>query len=519
MPRGFRFYPLLFAAAPILHLQANNSSLSTLGDLLLVVAIAMAAFAVFQVVALVLLRRVGRAELAPPLTLVAAVWFFGFRPVADRLEAGGLERAPLSLFALGLVASAALLYRLGRRPARVEPAGRFFLLTGGLLAAFNAADIARDHILSAKLVGESRVLRQLERPVPGPSDVPGPRRDIYVIIVDQYAGSDILREQFEFDNRPFEDSLRALGFHVPGAVRSNYVHTVLSVPSLLNAAHMTPLEPEVQGVSDPTLVNELIAWSRVADFLTRRGYRYVFFPSKWWHPTRRTRQASVEPRVWTGFDPIRDIGRTELRRVALRTTLVPGRLVNRLTLKWDADHVRRTMIGIAQARRFGRPVFVVAHLISPHPPYSVDGSCRPSLRPTSYPDQVECLNRQLLGLANRLIRSSQAPPVIIIQGDHGSRKLGFHEWDDAGQVPPEAVRERLSTFGAYYLPAGGAAAFGDTVTVVNVLGNVLRHYFGARLPREPDELYMSQPGDPFDFHRVGQDWRVREELVASGAGR
>jgi hypothetical protein len=44
------------------------------------------------------------------------------------------------------------------------------------------------------------------------------------------------------------------------------------------------------------------------------------------------------------------------------------------------------------------------------------------------------------------------------------------------------------------------------VTVVNVMGNVLRHYFGARLPREPDVQYLSLERAPFDFRRVDPAW-------------
>jgi hypothetical protein len=43
-------------------------------------------------------------------------------------------------------------------------------------------------------------------------------------------------------------------------------------------------------------------------------------------------------------------------------------------------------------------------------------------------------------------------------------------------------------------------AFGDTVTVVNVLGNVLRQYFGVDLPRQPDDRYLSLERSPYEFH-------------------
>jgi hypothetical protein len=73
-------------------------------------------------------------------------------------------------------------------------------------------------------------------------------------------------------------------------------------------------------------------------------------------------------------------------------------------------------------------------------------------------------------------------------------------------VPASAAWERFNAFGAYYLPDGGAAAFGDTVTVVNVLGNVLRRYFGAELPLEPNDQYLSVEPAPYRFVRVDPVW-------------
>jgi hypothetical protein len=39
-----------------------------------------------------------------------------------------------------------------------------------------------------------------------------------------------------------------------------------------------------------------------------------------------------------------------------------------------------------------------------------------------------------------------------------------------------------------------------------VLGNVLRHYFRADLPREPDDRYLSVEADPYRFAAVDPTW-------------
>ena len=91
-------------------------------------------------------------------------------------------------------------------------------------------------------------------------------------------------------------SLRALGFYVPRVVRSNYLHTLLSLPSLLNAAHLTALEQEIGAkVKHPRLPNYLLEHARVIQYLQQRGYEYVFFPSDWWHSTRSSPPATLRP--------------------------------------------------------------------------------------------------------------------------------------------------------------------------------------------------------------------------------
>jgi hypothetical protein len=326
----------------------------------------------------------------------------------------------------------------------------------------------------------------------------------------------VLRERFGYDNRPFEDSLRALGFHLPRLVRSNYAHTLLSLPSMLNSAHLAGLERELGPKSKhPALPNYLLEHNRVAPYLEARGYRYVFFPSQWWYSTSGSSVADAEFRPWTGFDLMRAISGGELqRRVGGASVL---RYFNR-DHRWEADHVRRTLGGLAAVPRAGGPVFAFAHILKPHVPYVFDRECRTLGRKKKevddvapYLEQLECVNRLLLDTVHEILRASEVPPIIILQGDHGTQLLRATEYLRAGEVPPAAARERFGAFGAYYLPDGGAAAFGDTVTVVNVLGNVLRHYFGAHLPRAGDQQYISPAAFPYAFRRVDARWLAGDD--------
>jgi hypothetical protein len=507
-------YPFLLAAARILFRADRNAGYYTLGDLLLILLVVLALLGAIYGAAVLLFRRRGKG--VPALvTFIAVLWLFGFDATARALPHLPHHLTYVLLGCAGLVASALSVWWLPRRPARLHTVSVFLSLTGTLVVLRCAFGIALDYRHERELVSRSALARRLAEPIRAAGPIRGPARDVYLIVLDEYANADVLRDGLGFDNRPFVDSLLALGFHVPRSVTSNYTMTLLSLPSLLNAAHVYPVEQDVRpGTTDPTLANHLLAESRVAHFFKSRGYRIVFFPSLWWTSTRGLPAADSTVRVWRDVTPGRALAATDFRRSIREETPVDYLHMDE---PYDGDFIRRTLDAVARLPSVDVPVFAFAHVLSPHWPIVFDEHCR--VRPRSarnrdgvrdYIGQVTCLNGMVLATVTRLIRDSRVPPIILLQGDHGSQFHGFRTADSAETLSATAAWERFGAFGAYYLPDGGAAAFGDTITVVNVLGDVLRHYLGADLRPEPDDHYVSVGAVPYHFVRV------EPRLVASG---
>jgi hypothetical protein len=512
--RAAKAYPFLIALVPILYYAANNPDQYGMWDLAFLLAIMAAACGVVYAIASLVSR--GRAAPGLPafVALLYVAWFFGYRRAAGVLTGDPAHPPHLVLVPLGLLLCAALVWWMRRRQALLDGLGRFLSLMAALVVAYSAFQVGRGWVRGEEMVAQSGLARELAQPIEGPATVPGPRRDIYLIVLDEYANGDVLRERFSFDNRPFEDSLRSLGFHVPRMVRSNYFHTMLSLPSLMNSAHLVALEREIgANVNHPRVPNHLLAHSRVAGYLQERGYQYVFYPSDWWHSTAASPPANLVFRAFGGFDLMRSMSAGELERTVRGITILS--YFDR-SHHWEAEHVRRTLDGMAHLAGGGTtPRFVFAHLIKPHDPYVFDRGCAVLPRQKEndvgpYLDQLQCMNRLLLDTVHRILAQSAVPPIIILQADHGTKLLHASGYATPEEVPPAAARERFGAFGAYYLPQGGEEAFGDTVTVVNVMGNVLRHYFGAHLPRAGDEQYISPADFPFDFRRVDARWLARD---------
>jgi hypothetical protein len=518
------WYPVLFATAPVLWIAARSAGQYHRADLAVVLA-AIAAVTVLAVTAAFLAARaLGRrdraAALAGALVTLAVAWCFYYLPVQDAVSSlsRGLAEDHV-LVPAGVLATLAATIWLIRQPRERLMGVTGFMTRFGILLVVIVAWRAVGPDREPRAVRRSGLARELASPLDTVGGVPAqrntPLRDIYLIVLDGHANARVLEEVFGFDNSSFEDSLRALGFLVPRDVRSNYVQTYLSVASLLNGAHVTRLAEDAGVASrDHTLPKHLVRYNRAARFLKDRGYQYVLFPSAWWAATSSSPLADRTFDPHPGFDLAREVRATELRNAVLRSSLARLAFTSDPAETPMVQHILGSLEGLREVADDPAPTFTVAHVLAPHIPYVLDERCRP-LEPgipdhmeadtpeqrAAYVAQVRCVDRLVLDLVASLLERSATPPVILVVGDHGPRfaDVGFYAHPE--RVSTAFVRERLGAFGAFHLPAGGDSAFHEPVTLVNVLRNVLRYYFGADLPPSPDSLFVSGD-DLYRFYPV-----------------
>jgi hypothetical protein len=106
--------------------------------------------------------------------------------------------------------------------------------------------------------------------------------DIYYIILDGYARSDILRDIYDYDNSDFIDELSSRGFYIAAESRSNYTQTDLSLVSSLNFEYLDYLS-FAGGVSinreplmDLVLKNQACKWLEDAGYNIYLSGEYYF---------------------------------------------------------------------------------------------------------------------------------------------------------------------------------------------------------------------------------------------------
>ncbi len=377
--------------------------------------------------------------------------------------------------------------------------------------------IGLGQLRGARAIRESSTVASLAQPIQvraGPHWAKAmPHRDIYLLVLDGYANAEVLREVYQFSNERFQDSLRTMGFRIPHSPRSNYSQTHLSLASMFNLDYITRLQSDLGArATDPSTLNYLIENNRAVRFIRQQGYTFVFAPSPWWPATMGNRNADIQLRPWARFDLGRELGRTDLRRVLRDQTLL-GTITARVPHQTDAVDILRSFSLMKDVPAMPQPTFLIAHVLAPHYPYVLDANCNPRSPVAKhtdrhpwkdrqgYLDQLLCINSLVLEFTSAVLKQSSSPPIIILQGDHGTNTHSQAGGSTSWAVSPEQAAERLGAFGAYYLPSGQDSAFAGQITPVNVLRKVFSHFLNADLPTLPDSFYFSVANYPFDFVR------------------
>jgi hypothetical protein len=311
--------------------------------------------------------------------------------------------------------------------------------------------------------------------------------DIYFIVLDSYTRNDTMETEFGYDNSTFIASLKDMGFYVAECSQSNYGATSLSLASEMNMDYLQNISPVFQ----PDETDLMYAFKALDDNLLRQtlthaGYKTVVFASGFnW----------IEWRDADYFLSPVPKGLSEFELMILFSSY--ARIVDDFgVLNFDdlhAEHYRQrtryVLNSFDEVLDLPSPKFVFIHVITPHEPYGFDGNgndIEPDhvIAKTGYSNQAKFISLAILPHLRNLIENSDTPPVIILQGDHGSLSGS-----------PQSLMNILN---AYYLP-GHESDLYPSITPVNSFRVVFNNYFGANLPLLEDVSYYSTLSERYNF--------------------
>jgi hypothetical protein len=304
----------------------------------------------------------------------------------------------------------------------------------------------------------------------------GYQPDIFFIVLDSYARSDFLKRFWEYDNREFEEYLISKGFAIASKSFSPEYSTYYSIASILNMGENTNygksknLHNALSSIKNSYVIRELQAKDydivnlSLFDLGFEKSYYNVFddqYPINKSDGFRALFSHSIFSKIVAYHSMITsDIGNTNIAIF---------------------DFLGKTMPSL-------KPRFIYAHLLTPHSPASIDEKghliaipVRPGYSQKNYLAQLKGTNI----LTRQAIESILAKyplerkPIIIIQGDHGSRLLN------------NSKMEKFAILNAVLLPGGGNSLFYSSISPYNTFKVIFNAYYNKKYKLLPDIKFDS----------------------------
>lgn len=335
--------------------------------------------------------------------------------------------------------------------------------------------------------------------------------DIYYIILDAHGRTDIVQELFGYDNSSFVQHLEQRGFYVADQSRSNYMQTMLSISSSLNFNYFN-FEEMTSESTDRNRLGKLINNSETRQFLEKQGYQTVTFSTGYNTTTITDSDIVIPYRENKFFNDFEELLLTTSLANALDEKTQSRLFVDPFKCEARRGYILNIFENLKKIPDLPGPKFIFAHILSPHPPFIFDadgnpvehGGCRVNDGDyfigtredylIGYPQQLAYVDKMIQDTVDVILEKSVTPPVIIIQGDHGSGM--FLRWDSAKKT---CMRERTSILNAYYIPGKKYDQLYKTITPINSFRVVLNEVFNANLPLLDDRSYYSGWYTPFQL--------------------
>jgi len=300
--------------------------------------------------------------------------------------------------------------------------------------------------------------------------------DVYLLILDEYAGQQTLTDKFHFDNREFLSHLRSKNFHIVSNSKSNYNLTLFSMASMLSLDNLTITNHERPATKDFILAGLKLNESAIGQFFRDNGYeifnlslfRFLDLPSHFQHPYVRNFSDELKARTLTSLFPkvYREVfssnnegDRTDINSLDLT--------YNNALLNFFQDSSLKT----------SKPKFVYAHFLMPHFPHLLDDNgqlvdAKMQYSQDSYLGYLKYCNKKITTVIDKILSSSRTPPIILLMSDHGFR----------GFSTPTDPKYYFMNLNAVYLPDQNYDGWYDGMSNVNQFRILLNEKFHQNLP-------------------------------------
>ena len=493
------FYPLLFAAFPILFLYVHNISETSASQIWLPLVISVATALVLWAILSLILRSLAKAGLA---TAIFLVLFFSYGRFYEVLENWDVfikhaHMLPPMLFVWGYC-----IYFISRAKRDFRITTRLFNITAVVLIAVNLFNIVSYQVQAARLSADASVeSTEHTAAAASPAEL-STLPDIYFIILDEYAHPDTMKEWYDYDNSEFINSLEDKGFFIANESKTRTPNTQHALAQVLNMEYLsgvwrweeatgewTKIAPtEVEVTSEEAY--QKIVDNSVVDFLRTNGYSYIYFGSPFEFHRYQQGMKDTADLYFNYYESDSSSLVTEFAYILWNTTMLRPFYHYIAGSEYETYH-RRGVLGtlehLEEVPDMEGPKFVLVHFECPHTPYvfGPNGEYIAAANWANYGDkqfylgQYIFISAEIEKVIDILLNESEIPPIIILQSDHGQRPhhsgivIGANEWK--------------KVLNAMYLPGMDADMLYDNIAPVNTFRLIFNHYFDADYPLLEDD--------------------------------
>jgi hypothetical protein len=472
------------------------------------------------------------APKAGALTAICALAFFSYGHVLNLTHTP--EVLLVILYAVIVLAAATLIVRHDETAIhRATPTLNIVALALVLMTLPPILSyVYRGHIQSASAFDDPndhpRLLDSAERP------------DIYYIVLDAYSANSHFLRDYGYDNSAFTDALEERGFFVAYDSMTTYGVTLVSLGASLNMRYIDANDQEAAQSfrSDEDYFRSLMTDSQVAHDLQARGYTYIYMMSGFTTPSTIA-DANVDfypsgaQYYFASDDPAdpqevvkfyqRPFFPLLLETTAAHTLADTAAYVQEQAaasgddapyLFWRPERALLTWDEAEKIPTVPEATFSLIHIIKPHEPiaFTREGQIIPypyvkydqpyDMVRDAFFEQVEFTNTRTLQLIDTIIASSDVPPIIILQGDHGST-LGRPESHDQR-------RTNFEIMNAYYIPQSPSCISDPAIIPINTFRALFNCLFGTNFPMLESRFYAMPDNYDDLFNTVPVDidaWR------------
>jgi len=490
-------YPFLLAYYPIFALRNHNIIYVDISAILRSLILVTAGTMIIGAVAFSFLRDTERSSI---ITSLIILWFLSYGHVYNQLEitAGSPIRhrylIGASLLLLLLVTVLVL-----KKDQAVRVLSQFLAIVSILLMATVIYESVRYDVGVYRATAAARQEQVLDTSSQGSEDQP----DFYLIILDGYTRSDVLKARFEYDNASLVQGLNELGFYVANCGQSNYASTKLSLVSAMYVDY-------IQNFIEEGMVLPPLETSPVNETLKSLSYQTITFENRASGQFDLKEDIRLSRNQTTFGNFVLRGGINEFETMMVDTTflrfvvdaeLIPGFDQDSLQ-EWEQwEHYYQTQYILTELNNLPEtpgPIFVYAHIMVPHSPYifAPDGSYRHTTDPIDgYRSNVQFIDNQLPSILQTIIEKSNPTPIIIVMGDHGpaTRRTITKEM-------------RMATLNAYLVNDAAKAQLYPSITPVNAFRIILNSHYGGTFPMLEDVSYYAyKPSELPDAETIVSD--------------